>query len=419
MPTPSGARWRAAVAVGLAAALLLALFASGPTGASAWTPPTVVYVPQTGHHLEGDFLTYWRANGRAPLLGYPISERLVEDGVTVQYFERVRLELHPDAAPDGRVVVSALGREAAEYRPWTRERWAGAVPFLSVSGAWRGRDPFARLAVAAFTVDPDDHRFFPETGHTLRYSFKLCWEANGGAARFGAPLSEEFAELSPIDGKVYTTQYFERARFEYHPETPNNYSVVLTPLGTAAAQRRGLDTGAVARSADVPEYAEALFVPPPTPTATRQPLSTATPAPAPVNVTRRPASIPAGVQWIDVDLAELYLTALEGDTVVYEVAISSGRKGYETPPGTFRIFSKVRLEDMRGPDPDLPEGSYYQPDVPYVMYFAAGGFAIHGVYWHNNFGVRATSHGCVGAPVGGAAWLYNWAPIGTRVYVHY
>ncbi len=235
---PSGGHRHAAVAFGLVGALLLALFAIGPTGAQDWTPPTAVYFDQTGHHLEGAFLTYWRANGRATLLGYPISERLVEDGLTVQYFERVRLELHPDRAANEQVIVSALGKEAAESRPWTRERWAGAVPFLSISGAWRGLDPFARLSVAAFTVDPEDHRFFPETGHTLRYSFKLCWEANGGAARFGYPLSEEFAEVSPIDGKVYTVQYFERARFEFHPENPAPYDILLGQFGRAILAQR-------------------------------------------------------------------------------------------------------------------------------------------------------------------------------------
>ena len=64
-----------------------------------------------------------------------------------------------------------------------------------------------------------------------------------------------------------------------------------------------------------------------------------------------------------------------------------------------------------------PDG-YNIYDVPWVMYFAAGGYAIHGVYWHNNFGVPM-SHGCVGLPVGAAAYIYSWAPIGTMVSIHY
>jgi lipoprotein-anchoring transpeptidase ErfK/SrfK len=51
------------------------------------------------------------------------------------------------------------------------------------------------------------------------------------------------------------------------------------------------------------------------------------------------------------------------------------------------------------------------------MYFFAD-FAIHGAYWRSSFGYSA-SHGCVNVPVADSAWLYAWAPIGTRVEVHY
>jgi lipoprotein-anchoring transpeptidase ErfK/SrfK len=60
---------------------------------------------------------------------------------------------------------------------------------------------------------------------------------------------------------------------------------------------------------------------------------------------------------------------------------------------------------------------YDLPNVPHVMYFHKG-YAIHGTYWHNNFG-RRMSHGCVNANKAAAAWLYNWAPVGTPVKVHY
>ena len=70
----------------------------------------------------------------------------------------------------------------------------------------------------------------------------------------------------------------------------------------------------------------------------------------------------------------------------------------------------------------LPKGGpdyYLQPDVPWVMYFDYNGDAIHGVYWHNNFGIRATSHGCVGVPVWVAKWIWDWSSLGTPVYIHY
>jgi lipoprotein-anchoring transpeptidase ErfK/SrfK len=60
--------------------------------------------------------------------------------------------------------------------------------------------------------------------------------------------------------------------------------------------------------------------------------------------------------------------------------------------------------------------NYDLKDVPYVMYFFED-YAIHGAYWHNNFGTPM-SHGCVNMNVPDAEWLYNWAPLGTLVSVH-
>jgi hypothetical protein len=361
--------------------------------AGAWEPPDTVYFPQTGHHLAGDFLTFWRDNGRLTFLGAPISEQFKDNGLTVQYFEKARLELHGDT-----IVFGALGTETLAGRGIDlNERPHRARLLRGDLFDEPSTTPFTRLAPVTFTADADDHRYFAESGHTLNSSFKLAWEKTGGLDRYGLPLSEEFAEVSPIDGKVYTTQYFERARFEYHPETASNYSVVLTPLGTSVAQARGVNTAAVAQGADIPEYDEALFSPPP-PTATR----------------------PGGGagKFIDIDLSKQYLTAFDGSTVAFQGYVSSGRAGHETPTGIYSIFEKLLTDDMRGPDPALPGGEYFQPDVPYVMYFAGGGYAIHGVYWHNNFGVPM-SHGCVGLPVGSSAFLYDWAPIGTTVYIHY
>jgi len=74
--------------------------------------------------------------------------------------------------------------------------------------------------------------FFYETGHSLRGVFQTYWEKNGGLAQFGLPLSEEFEELNPADSKVYRTQYFERAKFEFHPENQSPNNVLLGLLGS-------------------------------------------------------------------------------------------------------------------------------------------------------------------------------------------
>jgi hypothetical protein len=76
-------------------------------------------------------------------------------------------------------------------------------------------------------------QFFPETGHNLSGPFLDFWQTRGGLAIFGYPISEERTETSPQDGKEYIVQYFERARFELHPELAGTpYGVQLSQLGT-------------------------------------------------------------------------------------------------------------------------------------------------------------------------------------------
>lgn len=135
-------------------------------------------------------------------------------------------------------------------------------------------------------------------------------------------------------------------------------------------------------------------------------------------------------KWIDVSLDEQKLRAYEGNTVVMEFPISSG-KWAPTPKGNFNIWYKTRAQVMSGGSKEL--GTYYYlPNVPHNMFFYQG-YAIHGAYWHNNFG-QPMSHGCVNSPLAQVAELFEWTgPVlppgtnalrasvdnpGTRVYVH-
>lgn len=123
------------------------------------------------------------------------------------------------------------------------------------------------------------------------------------------------------------------------------------------------------------------------------------------------AAAPAdGYRWIEVNLSNQTLTAWQGDVAVMHTYISSGLGATPTVTGRFSVGRKYSSQRMVGPGYDLP-------GVPWVMYFY-GGYAIHGAYWHNNFG-RPMSHGCVNMSVGESQMLYNWAPMGTEVYVHY
>ena len=138
----------------------------------------------------------------------------------------------------------------------------------------------------------------------------------------------------------------------------------------------------------------------------------AAPQPAPVEPVPAvaAAAIPEGRKWIEVNLTNQTLTAWQGDAAVLHTNISSGTSATPTVTGRFSVGWKLDSQRMTGPGYDLP-------GVPWVMYFY-GAYAIHGAYWHNNFGTPM-SHGCVNMRPGEAGILYEWAPEGTEVYVHY
>ena len=134
-----------------------------------------------------------------------------------------------------------------------------------------------------------------------------------------------------------------------------------------------------------------------------------------------------GAKWIDVHLTTQRLVAYEGERAVYSAVVSTGTADHPTVTGRYRIRRKYRYDDMAYP------GRYYLPDVPHVMYFY-GGYAIHGTYWHNNFGTPM-SYGCVNLTVPDAQWLFDWTTpalppgynviyssannLGTLVVIHY
>lgn len=111
------------------------------------------------------------------------------------------------------------------------------------------------------------------------------------------------------------------------------------------------------------------------------------------------------------------LYAYDGDKLFMEEKISTGLELTPTPRGFFTIYRKSPTRYMQGPVPGITDQEYDVPGVPWDMYFTEQGGAIHGAYWHDHFG-EPWSHGCVNLPPEKAKELYEWAPIGTSVYVH-
>jgi uncharacterized protein YkwD len=174
------------------------------------------YFPETGHNVSGAFLSYFTDHGGVRIFGYPISEQTDESGRTVQYFERSRFEYNPDGAgTDWEVQLGLLGCDAVAGREFP------ACPPVE---------------------NTTERLYVPETQHSISGGFLSFWAENGGVPVFGLPISEEFEETSATDGQTYTVQYFERARFEYHPEfAGTEWEVELGHLGSEAAHSAGVD----------------------------------------------------------------------------------------------------------------------------------------------------------------------------------
>lgn len=201
-----------------------------PTVGSAVTPGAVPTIsipgsnsrlfPETGKTVRGLFLDYWEKNGGLAQQGFPISEVLGEisdlDGkpYTVQYFERAVFEYHPENQPPFNVLLSQLG--AFQYK----KKYPNGAPNQKPNN-----DPGSTL--------------FPQTGKRVGGRFLEYWRQNGGLSQQGYPLSEEFTEVSDLNGRSYTVQYFERAVFEYHPGNQRPFDVLLSQLGTFRLREKG------------------------------------------------------------------------------------------------------------------------------------------------------------------------------------
>jgi lipoprotein-anchoring transpeptidase ErfK/SrfK len=119
---------------------------------------------------------------------------------------------------------------------------------------------------------------------------------------------------------------------------------------------------------------------------------------------------------IVVSISAQSMWAYEEGELVISSLVSTGTAEVPettTPMGWYSVLAKFDAQTMEG----TISGEYYRvEDVPYVMYFDDFGNALHGTYWHANFGAPM-SHGCINLPMDIAAWMYEWAPVGTAVTV--
>ncbi len=116
--------------------------------------------------------------------------------------------------------------------------------------------------------------------------------------------------------------------------------------------------------------------------------------------------VPSALKGIYVDLAAQYLLAFEDDRLVLQTPCATGAGRTRTPGGRFTTYHKGPSIHMTNQG-DAKVGIYDLPGVPWVSFFTGTGIALHGTYWHNDFG-KPRSHGCVNLPNSAARFLYRW-----------
>jgi GH35 family endo-1,4-beta-xylanase len=218
--------------MGVLLVVVVAAGLAGPLGrgnAQAQSQSSGQYFTESGHGAYGWFNRFWLNTPNAlRILGFPVSEPFVQESFTepgkfyrVQYFERAVLEEHTEnlGKDDNRFYILGrlLGNELIKNR-------LGEAPFQ---------------AVPSIPGNPNQ-TWFKETQHTLRNDpvrgpFKQFWERYGGLTVFGYPKSEPFQERNPDTGQTYWVQYFERNRFEFQPQQPEEFRVLLGRLGSQYA----------------------------------------------------------------------------------------------------------------------------------------------------------------------------------------
>ena len=149
---------------------------------------------ETGYIVQGEFLRFFKIYGGVNSLGYPLTEEMVVEGWRVQYFEKGRLEYHPENEPAYQVTVGWLGDLLNRRRP--------PIPSTRIP-----------------SHDTINQRYYPKTGHTLSGDFLHYFDTHGGSVRFGLPISEPFF----LEGQII--QDFQSARFFWTPTTGQSISL--------------------------------------------------------------------------------------------------------------------------------------------------------------------------------------------------
>jgi hypothetical protein len=371
------------------------------------------FFPETGHALSEPFASFWNGYGGAPIFGPPVSEPFAdpdEPGTQVQVFESAVLENR-----SGVVAPRAMGRYLTERDGLTGDPaflpappTGGNTYLVKASDGLRLRAA-PGLDAGMVAVLPDNTEFIaaPESAGEWvpGYADGLSGWVSGGFLSERPPLPQ--LQIADWDLSVWQGATLEETNVRREPTT--KASIVETlDFGDSVTVTEWINGEEVHEGADMwARIGEGRFV-----------YSRNVGRNAPVLPMPLPADAPTWGKWIGISLVQQLLTAYDGTTPVRTLEVTTGMAGWETPPGFYSILSRVANETMTSGAIGA-ENHFRLDDVLFTQYFTDFGHALHFAWWRTKETIgRPGSHGCVNLLLEDARFLWDWAELGTPVYIH-
>jgi hypothetical protein len=398
----------------LVSALIPAAAGKAVTGCAA-NAATCQFFEQTGHTISGRIATFWNASGDLPIFGLPLSEPFLESdsGLTIQVFERAVLE---DRGAGG-VVVRAIAKQLADQAGLaTDPAFVPAPPTNGTTKLVQSPDGLRVRAAASadgnIVVVLDDNAEFTAVAGTE----SQAW-VPGYADGYSGWVSSQYLKDSPPipalslkdwDPSIWQGIALSETNVRAKPNTQSGivevleYGTQLTVPKWVAGEE--VYTGASAWA----QIGDGKYV-----------FSRNVGRNAPVAAPPLPAGAPSTGNWIDVHLTQQLMTAYTDRSVVRVSVMASGVPGWDTPEGTYQILVRVPNETMTSGAIGA-EYFYRLDDVLFTQYFTDVGHAIHFAWWRTPETIgRPASHGCLNLLLDDSRFYWDWADIGTTLFIHY
>ncbi|MDP9365410.1 MAG: L,D-transpeptidase family protein, partial [Chloroflexota bacterium] len=371
------------------------------------------FFAETGHTLSGAFGEFWATYGAEAIFGAPLSEPFADaeagPGVTAQVFERAILEDRGAAGVGLRPLGEELAAASAGDPAFQPAPPTGGTTFLV------GADEGLRLR-AAPDLDAEMVALLPENAEFIAAN---PWDGEwvpGYADGFVGWVSADFLreapplpqlDLAEWDPEIWQGAALGETNVRAEPNTRAR-AVEELAYGDPVTVVDWVEGEEVYKGADLwAKLGEGRYV------YARNVGRNAPVAPLPP-----PADAPTAGKWIDVDLTQQLVVAYDGRTPVRTAVTTTGMAGWETPPGYYQILNRVANETMTSGAIGA-EHHYKLEDVLFTQYFTDRGHALHFAWWRTEETIgRPGSHGCVNLLLDDARFFWDWAGIGTPVYVH-